>query len=631
MRRRALGAASCALVATYLSLAAALPSHAADEITIDHVETAEGRVSALLATDGLPAGTTVDPTAVVVRVDDDPVEVAVEAVETGSVERTVILAIDASNSMRGGRSSAAREAAKAFIGAAPPDVQIGLVTFAREVRAELAPTTDHAAVVAAIDAVSLDKGTSVYDAAAQSIKLAGAEGARSVLLLSDGADTGSAASVADVVARSQESRVIVDVVSLDQSPRHGATLSEIAGSSGGKVIDSDAEALSDVFAAQADALANQLLLTFDTPDGVGSEASIEVTVTVAGASYSDAALVAVEATDPGPRAARRSVPLVGRTALLLGMAALGVGLAGVLAVVLVSRKRPSHTQHRLDTYFGSRASSHAADLRSGSVANLRESAVAATASVLRGDFEGRLTTKLAGAGSGLIASEWILLHAGVATSVATVGLVIGGLPVAIVFLLLGIAAPWLYLRIKHSRRLAAFNAQLAETLTLMAGGLSAGLSLPQSVDTVVREGSEPMAGELRRALIEQRLGVPLEDTLEAVAARMDSEDFAWVVMAIRIQREVGGNLAELLNTVADTLREREFLRRQVKVLSAEGRFSAWILAGLPPIMFVYMLLVRPDFIRPLYTTGIGMIMLAAAVGLLASGGFVLSRLVKVEV
>ncbi len=131
----------------------------------------------------------------------------------------------------------------------------------------------------------------------------------------------------------------------------------------------------------------------------------------------------------------------------------------------------------------------------------------------------------------------------------------------------------------------------------MAGGLQAGLSLPQAVDSVVREGNEPMAGELRRALVEQRLGVDITDALEGVGQRMDSEDFGWIVMAIRIQREVGGNLAEILHTVADTLREREYLRRQVRALSAEGRLSGYILAGLPPLIFVYMMFANREYVE----------------------------------
>ena len=128
----------------------------------------------------------------------------------------------------------------------------------------------------------------------------------------------------------------------------------------------------------------------------------------------------------------------------------------------------------------------------------------------------------------------------------------------------------------------------------MAGSLSAGLSLAQSVDTVVREGTDPMAGEFRRALVETRLGVEIEDALTGVAERMQSVDFEWVVMAIRIQREVGGNLSELLNKVAETIREREYLQRQVQTLSAEGRLSVWILGGLPPGFMLYLVAGEPD-------------------------------------
>jgi tight adherence protein B len=214
---------------------------------------------------------------------------------------------------------------------------------------------------------------------------------------------------------------------------------------------------------------------------------------------------------------------------------------------------------------------------------------------------------------------------------AVVGFVLSGPGMAVLGLLLGVVGPWAYLKIRHSRRLSAFNGQLAETLGLMAGGLQAGLSLPQSVDSVVREGNEPMAGELRRALVEQRLGVDITDALEGVGQRMDSDDFNWIVMAIRIQREVGGNLAEILHTVADTLREREYLRRQVKALSAEGRLSGYILTGLPPLIGFYMMWANPEYIKLLYTTVPGYVLLGLAIALLAMGSFAMSKLAKVEV
>ena len=210
---------------------------------------------------------------------------------------------------------------------------------------------------------------------------------------------------------------------------------------------------------------------------------------------------------------------------------------------------------------------------------LGDSAVARSAVEFAGrvvasrDLESGLERKLDAAGVPLRPAEWLLIHVGIAIGVTILVYALTGASVvpAVIALILGFVGPFLYLVIKESRRLGAFLAQLPDTLQLIAGSLSAGYSLPQAVDAVVREGTNPIAGEFNRALVESRLGVPIEDALDGIAGRMKSEDFGWVVMAIRIQREVGGNLAEVLQTVSHTLRERERLRRQVQVLSAEGR------------------------------------------------------------
>jgi tight adherence protein B len=197
--------------------------------------------------------------------------------------------------------------------------------------------------------------------------------------------------------------------------------------------------------------------------------------------------------------------------------------------------------------------------------------------------------------------------------------------------LLGNVVPSMYLKFRGGRRQKAFDEKLPDALQMTAASLSAGYSLAQALDGLVREGSEPMATEIGRALAESRLGVPIESTLDGVAERMDSRDFGWVVMAIRVQREVGGNLAGVLTTVSATMRERAMLRRHVRGLSAEGKLSAYILIGLPVFLAVYMLTLRPEYIRPLYTTGIGIAMIAAALLLLAIGSFWMSRMVKVEI
>jgi tight adherence protein B len=191
--------------------------------------------------------------------------------------------------------------------------------------------------------------------------------------------------------------------------------------------------------------------------------------------------------------------------------------------------------------------------------------------------------------------------------------------------------PWAWLGFRRSRRRKAFNAALPDTLQLMAGSLQAGLSLAQSVDTIVREGTEPIASEFKRVLVETRLGVPLEDALEGISERFESKDFGWVVMAIKIQRQVGGNLAELLNTVADTIRERQYMRRQVAALAAEGKLSAYVLTALPILFMLYLVLTKRDYVWPMFTQPLGWLMLGGAGVLLFLGAFSMSKLIKVEV
>jgi tight adherence protein B len=319
--------------------------------------------------------------------------------------------------------------------------------------------------------------------------------------------------------------------------------------------------------------------------------------------------------------------------IVLGaVAALAVVLIIGLALAFGVFRSPEETslERRLAGY-GRRDPAKLAPL--SAQVNVKDSALALAQKALGGGFDVKLAKKLDAAGISLRPAEWLLAHAGCAVGAALLGLLLGsGSPVfALLMLAAGVVAPWLYLGFKQARRIKAFNAQLAETLQLMAGGLSAGLSFAQSVDTIVREGTEPVCGEFRRALIEARLGVDIEDALDGVAARMGSADFEWVVMAVRIQREVGGNLAELLVTVSSTLREREHLRRQVQTLSAEGRLSAWILCGLPPIFLIYLALTRADYIAPMFHTPLGWVMLGFSATLMTVGSVWMSKVVKVEV
>ncbi len=181
------------------------------------------------------------------------------------------------------------------------------------------------------------------------------------------------------------------------------------------------------------------------------------------------------------------------------------------------------------------------------------------------------------------------------------------------------------------RRQKRFLALLPDTLNLLSGTLRAGYSLMQGIEAVSQEVDEPMGQELRRVVTESRLGRPLEEALEGTAERMDSPDFAWAVMAIRIQREVGGNLSELLITVADTMTARERLRRDVATLTAEGRMSAIVLGLLPLGLALAMWTMNPGYMGQLINTTTGNILLAVAAVAMGIGFFWMKKIIDIEI
>ena len=204
---------------------------------------------------------------------------------------------------------------------------------------------------------------------------------------------------------------------------------------------------------------------------------------------------------------------------------------------------------------------------------------------------------------------------------------VGALVIGVVSALLPVAV----VSFMASRRRKAFMSQLPDTLQLLSGTLRAGYSLMQGVEAVAQEVAEPMGLELRRVVTEARLGRPLEESLEGTAERMDSPDFAWAVMAIRIQREVGGNLAELLLTVAETMTARERLRRDVAALTAEGRMSAIVLGVLPILLGLAMFVINPDYIGVLFKDGLGIAMLIMSVVSMLIGFFWMKKIITIEI
>ena len=247
-------------------------------------------------------------------------------------------------------------------------------------------------------------------------------------------------------------------------------------------------------------------------------------------------------------------------------------------------------------------------------------------------FSERLDAELEAAGVKVRSGEFVVLS----VVAFLVGGVLGAALMRSPLLALLIAAicgfaPTAALRAALRKRTERMREQLPDVLTIMASSLRAGHSFMQALDAVAREIPQPAATEFQRVVAEIRLGRSTDDALEALSERVGSADFKWAVLAVNIQREVGGNLAEILDNVADTLRERAQMRRQIRVLTAEGRLSAWVLTLLPLGIAAYMFAVNPEYIGLLFTTRMGLFMVGVAVILLVLGVFWMRKIVDIDV
>ncbi|HEY7401601.1 MAG TPA: type II secretion system F family protein [Actinomycetota bacterium] len=240
--------------------------------------------------------------------------------------------------------------------------------------------------------------------------------------------------------------------------------------------------------------------------------------------------------------------------------------------------------------------------------------------------------RLEAAGLAVRSGEFVVASAGAAFLGAVLGYAILQSPILALAVAGGCGAcPWFALQFALKHRAEKLREQLPEVLTIMASSLRAGHSFLQAIDTVSKEIQEPAAAEFVRVVAEIRLGRPVEEALEGMADRIGSDDFRWAVLAVNIQREVGGNLAEILDNVADTLRERATMRRQVLVLTAEGRLSAYVLVALPFGIGLYMTAVNPEYIGLLVTTTLGLMMLVGASVLIVGGVLWMRKIVNIDV
>ncbi|GIU54821.1 hypothetical protein NicSoilC12_05700 [Arthrobacter sp. NicSoilC12] len=312
------------------------------------------------------------------------------------------------------------------------------------------------------------------------------------------------------------------------------------------------------------------------------------------------------------------LPEISPVAFVAGLLMVYGALAITFTVVLKSRSAVPLSRRRPD-----------AVPQSSAFTKLTDQTVRAINSGVRGSSGGVLSRdRLDAAGLKKGPGDYLLM-AGASTLVAGVlGYFAGGLFYTVLLAMLAPVGLWALLTVLISRRRRKFDEQVPDTLQLFSGGLRAGHSLLRAIDAAAQESDAPMAEELNRVVNETRIGRDLGESLDEVARRTDNEDFGWIARSVEIHREVGGDLAEVLDHVGETLRDRNQIRGQVRALSAEGRISAVVLMALPVVMFVGLTFLNPFYSRIFTSTVPGYLMIAAAAVLLAVGGFWLSRLIK---
>jgi tight adherence protein B len=616
---------------------------------LDSVLETDGRTELVVTVEGPAIGDDGVPAdAFTVAEDGEPVEglrVAPVIEEEDPPPSTVVIAFDVSGSVGGEPLEAARQAARSFVETVVPQgIEVGLVPFGTAASVAVAPTDDLGELTSAIEELDSGGNTALYDAIVLSASLLESrEGERTIVLFTDGADTSSSSEVDEAVAAAVETGaplVNVALITPDQDPE---VLDALAEDTEGRLLAVDElDELEGAFAQVARSLTSQYILRYSS-DLVSDELDLTVIVEHEGQQGRvDAVLLnpreEFEAAPPPPPTPVET-PQLGRLGepIVLGIALLSAFLALVLVFSLLFLPRAdrsvSRTLRRGVTMIQRGDSS-----RAESTSSMAASAVGRAAMDLverapkPPGYDERLQVDIDRAGWQLRATEFTTIRV-VATlgGLAVLWALTGSLLFGVLGGLLGYLGPSMLLSAAKARRKARFMQQLPDTLQLLAGTLKSGYGVLQAIDTVVREVEDPTSSEFQRALTEARLGLPLEDSLGDMAERVDSDDFRWVVVAMNIQRQVGGNLAELLETVAATLRGREQVRRQISALSAEGKLSANILIALPFVIFGYLLVINPAYLAPLLTNVLGWIMLGGVSVLMIIGIIWIRKMIAIDV
>jgi tight adherence protein B len=629
--RRLLALAAGALLLATVPLATAGAEGNDDSLAIDAVDVGDHpdvRVSVTAPGDLAP-----DDVTTAFTVLEDGEERPVEGRLASSADLQVILAIDTSGSMGGPPIVAARDAAAAFLKTLPGDVALAIHEYATvpSVVTDFdASRRQHARGIAALEA---EGNTAMFDAVVEAVEAfpeANGDTRRAIVLLTDGEDNESTADLAVVTELLVAEGVSLHGVEYQTSSSDPESLHAVTEASGGSVYKTDdADALGRIYEQLARDLVNRYSLVYTSE----SSGEVELTVALTADGTTSTATRTVELPEPPAEAGDDGAAAVppgssdgsGRTWLATtGLVAGAVLWFLALALLTLTLFVPGERRAQLA---GAARHGTGTHRTLGEVTD-RVTLVAEHALQNRG-YERGLNAALERAGLDLRPGEFVVLVASAGVTALALGVALSGWLAGVLLSVVAVLVARLAVSFLASRRQSRFAEQLSDTLQLLSGSLRAGYSMLQAVDAVAREADSPTSEEFGRLVVETRLGRDMNEALDAMADRMDSEDFRWVAQAIEIHREVGGDLAEVLDTVAGTIRERDQIRRQVKALSAEGRLSAYVLLALPFGVGFMIFLTNPGYLAELTQGGLlGWGLIALGLVLMTIGVIWMRKLVR---
>jgi len=593
-----------------------------------------------------------DPAQLVVTVDGQPVS-NLETAPLGesSVPVGVVLVIDTSGSMQGTPMAAAIAAAKSFVAQKNPEDSIALVTFADTAVVQSGFTTNAADLNNRIDALVADGETALYDGVLLGLSLFDTPSADTLIpnmiLMSDGDDTASTATQEEALAAVTASDARTFAIALESPDFSPEAVQEIATAGGGLFLSTlNPDELASLYGAISREISNTLVTRFISPVAAPGDAEFAVTypggftssVTFAVSGYATTTSAVATTTPttvpPSTLVVENKLPLPSGSLALIG--AVGLGLTLFLFLIILFGRDEDEGGGR----FAKRLQAYGRRGRATEVEKvpflqriplLNRFSQAAEEEVRKRGMLSGVNAALEQANIPMTPGEAILAMFGL-SAVGGVFLAIFSSPTTGAIVFAGLLLFFVFLiRYAGGREKRKFEKQLPDTLTLLSTSLRAGYSLLQAIEAVASEAPEPTSREFSRGVTEARLGRTVSDALQGIAERTQSQDFEWATMAIEIQREVGGNLAEVLQTVADTMLSRNRLKGEIRALTAEGRISAIVLGALPFFLATFLWFTNREYLMPLLESPTGRIAIFAALILMAGGIFWLKKIVDIEI